>query len=56
MYSARGPVCDIHNEKVIKDLTDGANELAKKYGTPLYLIDEKKIIEAENIINEKIQV
>ena len=31
MYSARGPVCDIHNKEVLKDLTDGANELAKKY-------------------------
>ena len=31
MYSARGPVCDIHNEEILKELTDGANELAKKY-------------------------
>ena len=31
MYSARGPVCDIHDEKVIKDLVEGANALAKKY-------------------------
>jgi len=31
MYSARGPVCDIHNEEVLKDLTEGVNELAKKY-------------------------
>ena len=31
MYVPRGPVCDIHNENVIKDLTEGANELAKKY-------------------------
>ena len=31
MYSARGPVCNIHSEEVIKDLTDGVNELAKKY-------------------------
>ena len=31
MYSSRGPVCNIHDEKVIKDLTLGANELAKKY-------------------------
>ena len=31
MYSARGPVCDIHNEEILKDLTDGANELARKY-------------------------
>ncbi len=31
MYSARGPVCDIHNEEVLKQLTEGLKELAKKY-------------------------
>ena len=31
MYSARGPVCDIYDEEVIKDLVEGANALAKKY-------------------------
>ena len=31
MYSSRGPVCDIHNLAVMKQLTDGAKELAKKY-------------------------
>lgn len=31
MYSSRGPVCDIHNMEVLKQLTDGAKELAKKY-------------------------
>ncbi len=31
MYSSRGPVCDIHDEKVLKQLTDGLKELAKKY-------------------------
>ena len=31
MYSARGPICDIHDEKVLKDLTEGLNDLAKKY-------------------------
>ncbi len=31
MYSARGPVCDIYNEEIIKDLVEGANILAKKY-------------------------
>mgnify|MGYP003305687851 CR=1 FL=1 len=31
MYAARGPICDIHNEDVIKDLTEGAKALAKKY-------------------------
>ena len=31
MYSARGPVCDLYDEDVIKDLKDGADLLAKKY-------------------------
>ena len=31
MYSSRGPICDIHNEEILKDLTSGANELARKY-------------------------
>ena len=31
MYSARGPVCDLYDEEVIKDLRDGADFLAKKY-------------------------
>lgn len=31
MYSARGPICDIYDENVIKDIVEGANELAKKY-------------------------
>ena len=31
MYSARGPVCDIHNEEIIKQLVKGSDELAKKY-------------------------
>ena len=31
MYVSRGPICDIHNEEVLKDLTDGLKELAKKY-------------------------
>lgn len=31
MYASRGPVCDIHDISVMKQLTDGAKELAKKY-------------------------
>ena len=31
MYSPRGPICDIHNKNVLKELTGGAKELAKKY-------------------------
>jgi len=31
MYSPRGPICDVHNEEVLRKLTDGLKELAKKY-------------------------
>ena len=31
MYASRGPVCDIHDKEVLKQLTDGAKELAKKH-------------------------
>ena len=31
MYVSRGPICDIHNEKVLKELTEGLRELAKQY-------------------------
>ena len=31
MYSARGPVCDLYNKEIIKDLREGADCLAKKY-------------------------
>lgn len=31
MYSSRGPVCNTHDEKVLRQLTEGLKELAKKY-------------------------
>ena len=31
MYASRGPVCDIHDMEVLKQLTDGAKKLEKKY-------------------------
>ena len=31
MYSSRGPICDIHNLGVLKELTEGLRELAKRY-------------------------
>lgn len=31
MYSSRGPVCDIHDKKVLEQLTEGVKELSKKY-------------------------
>ena len=30
MYSSRGPVCDIHDKEVLKQLTNGLKELAKQ--------------------------
>lgn len=33
MYCSRGPICDIHDEKVLKELTCGLKELAKKYNS-----------------------
>ena len=31
LYASRGPICDIHDEEVLKDLMDGLKELGKKY-------------------------
>lgn len=39
MYSARGPVCDIHNMEVLKQLTEGAKLLAKKYNAIVLRIE-----------------
>ncbi len=36
MYSSRGPICDIHDIAVMKQLTDGIKELAKKYNAIVY--------------------
>lgn len=36
MYSSRGPTCDIHDIEVMKQLTDGIKELAKKYNAFVY--------------------
>lgn len=53
MYSSRGPVCDIHNEKVLAQLTEGAKELAKKYNAIVLKIEpdiESKDEEFRNIV------
>ncbi len=39
MYSARGPVCDIHNLEVLSQLTEGAKLLAKKYNAIVLRIE-----------------
>ena len=39
MYSARGPVCDIHNIEILRQITEGAKELAKKYNAIVLRIE-----------------
>ena len=39
MYSARGPVCDIHNMEVLKQITEGVKELQKKYNAIVIRIE-----------------
>ena len=36
MYSSRGPVCDVHDVEVMKQLTDGIKQLANKYKAIVY--------------------
>ena len=36
MYSSRGPTCNIHDVEVMKQLTQGIKELAKKYKAIVY--------------------
>ena len=39
MYSSRGPVCDIYDEDVLAQLTEGAREIAKKYNAFVFKIE-----------------
>ena len=39
MYSSRGPVCDIYDEDVLNQLTEGAREIAKKYNAFVFKIE-----------------
>ena len=39
MYSSRGPVCDIHNMEVLKQINEGIQSLAKKYNAIVIRIE-----------------
>ena len=39
MYSARGPICDIHDMEVLQQLAEGAKILAKKYNAIVLRIE-----------------
>ena len=51
MYAARGPVCDIHNMEVLKQLTEGAKELAKKYNAIVLRIEPDIVSSDERFKN-----
>ena len=39
LYAPRGPVCDLHDRAVLKDLMEGVNALAKKYKAHNFKMD-----------------
>ena len=51
MYSSRGPVCDIHNMEVLKQLTEGVKVLAKKYKAIVFRMEPDIESSDENFKN-----
>ena len=51
MYSSRGPTADIHDISVMKQLTDGAKELAKKYNALVLRIEPDILKEDQDFRN-----
>ncbi len=45
MYGARAPVCDIHDEKTLSELLEGAKKLAAKYHAYVFKLDPDISIE-----------
>lgn len=55
MYAPRGFVCDIHDKQTLKELTDEATEIAKKYKAFIFRLDPDVLQsdeEFQNIIKE----
>ncbi len=51
LYSPRGPVCDLYNEKVLEDLVLGVRVLAKKYKAHIFKMDPDVSINDSKFIN-----
>ena len=51
MYSSRGPVCDIHNMEVLKQLTEGVKALTKKYNAIVFRMEPDIESSDENFKN-----
>ena len=56
MYSARGPVCDIHDMEVLQQLAEGAKILAKKYNAIVLRIEPDIKSNDENFKNIMLQL
>lgn len=56
MYSARGPICDIHDIEVLQQLTEGAKELAKKYNAIVLRIEPDIKSDDEDFKNIMLQL
>ncbi len=48
MYSGRGPVCDVHDPEVIKELLEGAKIIAKQHKSYVLKIDPDVLSEDES--------
>ena len=56
MYSARGPVCDIHDMEVLQQIAEGAKELAKKYNAIVLRIEPDIKSDDEDFKNIMLQL
>lgn len=55
MYASRGPVCDIHDQKVLEQITEGVRELGKKYNAFVFRMEpdvKKDDAEFRKIVEE----
>ncbi|SDN11361.1 Lipid II:glycine glycyltransferase (Peptidoglycan interpeptide bridge formation enzyme) [Acetanaerobacterium elongatum] len=50
MYAPRGPVCDLNDRAVVKDLTDGVHALARKHNAYLFKMDPDVLASDEQFI------
>lgn len=50
MYAGRAPVCDIHDEETLRELTEGAKKLAKKYRSYELKIDPDVLSSDEQFV------
>ena len=61
MYASRGPICGTHDEEALKQLTEGAKQLAKKYKAMVLKIepdiksDDKEFREIDEKLGYKIK-